>query len=127
MAASEELFGEGYPGSLTNQPRPLRRQAELSEQAFPRETADGAHFTVRVGHEHATRRPSNLTPEEEFKMAQRALGRTTRSRAELEARFRKAGLDDLADGIGERTTGIIESEQERLERTRLALEQNDAA
>lgn len=126
MAASEELFGEGYPGSFTEQSAPELRPAQLSDEMFAHENENGAYFIVPITPERTSPHSSNLTPEEERAMAQDALNRTIKSRARLAENFRKAGLEGMAGDIDVRTSGIVDEEKARLEAAQRAIEESAA-
>ena len=111
MAASEELFGEGYPGAFTRQPEATTRPGQLSEFMFPLETEQNAHFTVSL--ENPTTNPtSELSPEEDLADKLVAVGHMLQSRGKLADRFRLAGHEAIANAVDART----ESEAQRRER-----------
>ncbi len=115
MAASEESFGEGYPGTHTNQPTPPEvRRAQLSDEMFERENAGGAGFPVSVDRTPGPHHHANLTPEEELAEANTTLQRTREHATSLADTFETAGFPDIAERVAERAEARAAAAEKRV-------------
>lgn len=136
MALSEELFPpkiiEGqevpHPATLTSQPQPLMREAQLSDEMFPRENAAGAHFMIDIDSSQPHHRgPRDIPLPELYAEALAARAHTAANRARLSKNFTSAGFSQLAIGISERGATRLAEQQDTIGKLRSSLREGMAA
>ncbi len=135
MALSEESFpprivaGEEvpYPGTVTLQPAPTMRKAQLSDEMFPGQNDAGAHYMTPIDTAQPHHRlPGDVPADELYHSAITAQENMAARRDELARRFAKAGHPKLAEVITQHTHERIEESQKNINVLQAAVDAEQA-